>query len=319
MTDTLPALDVVILSWNRRDLILESIASVQQQKGVRATVWVIDQGSDAATLRALRPLHAQGAIQLLEMGHNLGVAGGRNVGNTQGDAPIIVSLDNDAVFADENALRTVAALFREDEHLGAMGFRLKNYFTGEDDWLNWAYPRRLFERRTERFLTTRFVGAAHAIRRAAWEQTRGYDQRLFFYWEELDLGYQLIAAGWHVAYDPRVVVRHKIAPDTRLNWHDGRYYYLVRNALYLNYKYFRSRRAVWKLAAGYVLKGAYNGLLREALRALRDAVGMMNAVRVEDFPPLDEVARRYIAEHDGAGQRGGVLQRLRYEVFTRLP
>ena len=318
MTAEQPTLDVVILSWNRHELILETIASVQQQRDVQATIWVVDQGSDAATLQALRPLHEAGAIHLLEMGRNLGVAAGRNVGNTQGDAPIIVSLDNDAVFADENALRKIVALFRENERLGAVGFRLKNYFTGEDDWLNWAYPRRLFERRAERFLTTRFVGAAHAIRRAAWEQTRGYDPRLFFYWEELDLGYQLIAAGWQVAYDPRVVVRHKVAPETRLNWHDGRYYYLVRNALYLNYKYFRSWRAVLKLAAGYVLKGAYNGLLGEALRALRDATGMMNAVRVEDMPPLNEAARRYIAEND-SGVRGSLWQRLRHEVFTRLP
>ena len=319
MNATLPALDVVILSWNRRDLILETIANVQQQRDVQATIWVIDQGSDAETLQALRPLHQAGAIRLLEMGRNLGVAGGRNVGNTQGDAPIIVSLDNDAVFADEGALREVVRIFREDKRLGAFGFRLKNYYTGEDDGLNWAYPRRMFERRAERFLTTRFAGGAHAIRRAAWEQTRGYDPRLFFYWEELDLGYQLIAAGWEVAYDPRVVVWHKVAPETRLNWRDGRYYYLVRNALYVNYKYFRSRRAVLKLAVGYTLKGAYNGLFGQALRALRDAGGMMNAVRAEDFPPLDEAARRTIAEYDGARQRGNLWQRLRHEVFVRLP
>ena len=318
MTHEQPAIDVVILSWNRRDLILETIASVRKQQGVQVTIWVVDQGSDAETLQALRPLHEAGAIHLLELGRNLGVAGGRNVGNTQGHAPIIVSLDNDAVFASDYALQKVAALFREDERLGAVGFRLKNYFTDEDDWLNWAYPRRLFARRAERFLTTRFVGAAHAIRRAAWEQTRGYDPRLFFYWEELDLSYQLIEAGWQVAYDPRVVVRHKISPETRLNWHDGRYYYLVRNALYLNYKYFRSRRRVFVLAAGYVLKGAYNGLLREALRGLRDAIGMMNAVRVEDMPVLGEAARQYIAENEGQA-RGGLWGRLRHDVFVRLP
>ncbi len=319
MSRTPPTLDVVILSWNRRDLILETIANVQQQRDVHATIWVIDQGSDEETLQALRPLHEADAIHLLEMGHNLGVAAGRNVGNTQGDAPIIVSLDNDAVFESDHALQRIVSLFHENKRLGAVGFRLKNYFTNEDDWLNWAYPRRLFEKRAERFLTTRFAGGAHALRRAAWEQTRGYDPRLFFNWEELDLGYQLIAAGWQVAYDPRVVVRHKIAPDARLNWRDGRYYYLVRNALYLNYKYFRSRRAVVRLAVGYMLKGAYNGLLGEALRALRDASPMMNAVRVEDFPPLNEVARRYIAENDGTAQRGGLLQRLRHEVFARLP
>ncbi len=318
MTVADPALDVVILSWNRSELVAKTIASVREQQGVQATIWVIDQGSDEPTLRVLRALRAEGAIRLVELGRNVGAAAGRNIGNTQGAAPLIVGLDNDITLASPHTLRRVASIFGENKRLGAVGFRLKNAFTGEDDWLNWAYPRQLFARRAERFLTTRFAAGAYAVRRQAWEQTQGFDPRVFYYWEELDLGYQLVAAGWQVAYDPRVVALHHDTPNKRLNWHEGRYYYLVRNALYLNYKYFRSRRAVLQLAVGYALKGAYNGLLRQALRALRDAWGMMNAVRAEGYPPLGEGARRYIAENETAA-RGSLWQRLRSEVFVRLP
>jgi hypothetical protein len=31
-----------------------------------------------------------------------------------------------------------------------------------------------------------FVGAGHAIQRVAWEQASGYDDSLFFCWEEYD-------------------------------------------------------------------------------------------------------------------------------------
>ena len=319
MSTTRMAVDVVVLSWNRSELVAKTIASVREQRDVQVTIWVVDQGSDEETLRVLRPLHEEGAIRLVELGRNVGAAAGRNVGNTQGQAPIIVGLDNDMTFASPHMLHKTVSIFRENAELGIVGFRLKNAFTGEDDWLNWAYPRRLFERRAERFLTTRFAAGAYAIRRQAWEQTQGFDPRIFYYWEELDLGYQAIAAGWQVSYEPRVVALHHDKRDTRLNWRDGRYYYLVRNALYVNYKHFRSRRAVLKLAVGYTLKGLYNGLLGQTLRALRDASGMMNAVRAEDFPPLDEAARRAVAEYDGARQRGNLWQRLRHEVFVRLP
>ena len=47
---------------------------------------------------------------------------------------------------------------------------------------------------------TRLVsGAAAALRRQALEQTHYYEDRLFFFWEEVDLSYQLIELGWTIA------------------------------------------------------------------------------------------------------------------------
>lgn len=313
-----PRVDVVILSWNRRDLILDTITNVQAQSGVESTIWVVDQGSDDATLDALRPLHDRGAIRLVELGQNRGVAGGRNAGNARGSAGIIVSLDNDAVFEREDALHDAVATFDADPQLGALSFRIKNYYTGADDWLNWGYARQLWDRRSQPFTATRFVGCGHAIRRSAWAQTPGYDSALFFFWEELDLSYRLIALGWHIRYEPSIVVRHKVSPEARTNWRDTRYYYLVRNALYLDYKYFRSPRQVAVMAAGYLLKGAYNGLWGQPLRAIRDARRMIDRLDPAQAVTLDRAARAYLWEHDGR-YRGRLWDRLRQNVFVRLP
>lgn len=309
-------IDVVVLSYNRLELTIQTIESINQQKDISPLIWLVDQGSDTECLIPLRALADNTPnIALIENGYNMGVAKGRNIGMRPGKSEVVVSLDNDAVFADDTTLQRLVERFAGDASLGAIGFKIQDYFTGQYDRGSWAYPRSLFDRRNETFLTTRFCGAGHALRRSALEKTELYDEALFFYWEELDLSYQLIESGYKVIYDPEFVVRHKVSSEQRTHWAGKRYYYLVRNAVYLDYKYFRSYKRVLMLSSGYLLKGAYNRTLKQAISAVVDAWKM---TRRQALPkPLGAEARRYITEHDFK-HRGSVWQRIRQEVLERL-
>jgi GT2 family glycosyltransferase len=313
----LPQVDVVILSWNRREPTLEAIRNAVGQRGVAVRVWVVDQGSEPDTVQALRAEAAAGRITLQELGQNRGVPVGRNLGMRAGAAPYIVCLDNDAEFDDADALLRVVSRFESDPRLGAIGFRVLNHFTGEDDWGAWVYPRALKLRSGDRFLTTRFVGAGHGIRRSALERTRGYDERLFFYWEELDLAYQIIAAGYTLVYDPEIVVRHKVSPESRTNWDDGRFYFLVRNALYLRGKYGGGALELLSMALGYQVKGWFNGWFGQPFRGAVDALRMYRSLPRAERLRLGAEARAYIHAHDRA-HRGSLLTRLRREIFERI-
>jgi GT2 family glycosyltransferase len=94
-------------------------------------------------------------------------------------------LDNDAAFDTHATLAAAVAALDRDPGLGAIGFRILVDATGTDDLLSWGYPRSLLARAGEVFDAAPFVGAGHAIRRAAWEAAGGYDEALFFCWEEL--------------------------------------------------------------------------------------------------------------------------------------
>lgn len=308
--------DAVILSWNRKKDTLETIANVNAQTGVDVTVWVVDQGSEPGCIAALRKRKEAHDIKLVELGRNLGVAGGRNVGMRQGSAPYVVCIDNDAVFADPRSLARVAGRFAADEKLGAIGFRILNYFTGEQDWGSWVYPRTLKQRRSEEFVTTRYCGAGHALRRSAIEETNLYDDQLFFYWEEVDLSYQLIELGYRIIYDPGIEVLHKVSPEARADWSGSRFYYLVRNALYLDYMYYRSPWRVLVRGGAYLLKGVRNGVAAQVPRAWRDCARMV-ARENSGRKPLGPDARRYVREHE-LRYRGSVWRRLRDEVLERL-
>jgi GT2 family glycosyltransferase len=85
--------------------------------------------------------------------------------------------------------------------------------TGDDDLSSWGYPSALLTSTRETFEAATFVGAGHAIRRAAWDDAGGYDARLFFCWEEYDFCLRAIARFWRARYRGDIVVRHKVSPS----------------------------------------------------------------------------------------------------------
>lgn len=272
---TATQVDVIILSWNRAHDTVAAIRSAAAQCGVAKRICIVDQGSDAENLAILRHAAAgDPGIVLQEIGHNVGVAQGRNLASALGTAPYIVALDNDAVFPDPDVLARTVRRFERDGRLGAVAFRILNYFSGRDDDMCWDYPGVPPAMADQEFETTRFVGAGHALRREAFEAAGGYDPRLFFAGEERDLSYRLLNLGYRIRYCPELSVLHKVDPEARVNWKAGRYYYTVRNLLYTDYKF---GFGVWRLlrSAGLMtLKGFRNGVPDQALRGIKDAAAM---------------------------------------------
>lgn len=321
-TNQLPRADVVILSMDRPDDTIAAIASSLEQEGVDQHVWVVDQGSSPDSIAALQAFVAdKPRVTLKLLGKNLGVPGGRNVGIALGRSPYIISLDNDAVFFDSTMVLRAVRYLESHPTIAAIGFRIFNHYTRRDEDTSWRYPKALGNAYDREFLTTRFPGGAHAVRRDAFERAGAYDDTLFFNWEELDLCYRLINLGYQIKYVPDIAIYHKASPERRTTWKNDRYYYLVRNGLYVRYKYGAPLSEIAAIGAGYVVKGHVNGVAGQAYRAVRDAVRMcakFSRRRREPIFHLSEAARRYIFEHD-LRLRGSFWQRARREVFARLP
>ena len=163
------------------------------------------------------------------------------------------------------------------------------------------------------FEATTFVGAGHAIRRAAWDAAGGYDAALFFCWEELDFCLRAVAAGWRVVYRGDLVVRHKVSPEQRVGWSGERWFYFVRNRIYIARKWNAGWVALAPRIAAYFVKGLRNGMLSQTLRAVV-AAGRMTVTPRTMSPAMDD----YIMQHDLA-HRGGWHVRLQREVLVHLP
>lgn len=272
--------DVIVLSWNRVDDTIAAIASAADQVGVAKRILIVDQGSALNNLARLEHyLRSVPCAQLKKLDKNVGVAAGRNRAVEMGSAPYIVALDSDAVFADEHMLARAVAHMDASPQLCAIGFRIENYFTRQNDATSWDYPAPGCHP-NKRFATTRFIGAGHAIRRSTFEAVGAYDEHLFFCGEEIDLCYRMLNTGQRIEYVPDVVIRHKVAPEHRVFWGKGRYFYTVRNSLYTKYKYGESAFRLFAAASAFLIKGYSNRIPGEALRAFKAAYAMCRNFRV---------------------------------------
>ena len=315
---------MLILALDRAEETVAAIASALAQTGGSRHVVVADQGSRPAALaRIAAAVAGRADVTLASAGGNLGVAAGRNLAASLGHGRVLVALDNDAEFADATTLaRAGGALDAASEpgaselgapELGAIGFRIVVHASGADDVSSWGYPLALLPRSGEVFDAATFVGAGHAIRRAAWDAVGGYDAILFFCWEELDFCLRAIAAGWRLQYRGDLVVRHKVSAERRVTWSGERWYYSVRNRIYIARKWNAGWVELLTRIAAYLVKGLRNRLLWQTLRAVAAAARMPVAPR-----PMPPAMRWYLARHDRA-HRGGWRMRLRREVLVSLP
>lgn len=308
------SVDVVVITLDRAEDTHECIDSILAQDHPDFRLWVLDQGSGKDMVSSLKQRAARDGFVFVE-GEQTGVPAGRNQGYGLGEAPVIVALDNDAVLADTGVLSRVAKSFQKNPKLGALAFAVHDYFGGGPDVGSWGYPWPVESHFQKDFRTARFCGAGHAVSRMAWEAAGGYDEQLFFFAEELDLSWSMIARGYEVRYTPEIAVRHKSAQERRIQWDDGRFYYNVRNMVYLIRKHLRDRPKLLAYCLGYLYRGARNGMPGTAYKGIRDGLGMVPEKAASNS--IDDAAREYIEKYEFA-PRGSALQRFLQEVQPRL-
>lgn len=267
--------DITILSWNRIDDTIKAIESSLAQEGVSRRVIVVDQGSEKDGLDRLKAFcDANPEVRLVCNGKNTGVPGGRNIAANQSDSKYIIALDNDAEFADTHQVAKAIEVMEKDPKIGVLGFRILRYGTTEDDASSWGYPLDIKEWADKEFYSTRFTGAGYLFRRDVFDSIDGYDDSLFFLHEEVEIARRVVNYGYKIKYSPEVVILHKVSPENRVHWNDLRWYYDVRNSLYI---YMKFKKPFIKYAYrnfAYMVKAIKHKKVKSTLKGMFDAIKM---------------------------------------------
>jgi GT2 family glycosyltransferase len=188
-----PTATIVIATKNRKDELRRALASTFTQTAPLEVV-VIDDGSSDGTADLIRAEFP--AVRLYRREHSTGYIAARNEG-ARSAAQIVVSIDDDAAFPSRF---TVEQTVREFDHprVGAVAIPFVNVH--QDEVVRQRAPA------ADRvYVTDRYIGTAHAVRRDVFLAVGGYREHFVHQGEEGDLCLRMLAAGYVVrlgAADP---------------------------------------------------------------------------------------------------------------------
>lgn len=284
---------VVILNYNGEAMLGRFLPSVVKFSP-EARVVVADNGSTDNSVSAVRA--AFPSVEVLELGSNLGYAGGYNRALAQIDATYYVLLNSD-VEVTEGWLAPLLQLMESDSKVVAcqpkvLAFNNKKFFEyagaagGFIDSYGYPYCRgRIFDTVEEDkgqyndvcdiFWAT---GAALVVRAEAFKAVEGLDARFFAHMEEIDLCWRMLARGGAIKVVPSSVVYH-VGGATLKKSNPQKTYLNFRNNLLLLYKnlpceelrrVMRVRTLLDYVAAFKFLLSGSVANFRAVLRARRD-------------------------------------------------
>ncbi len=331
-------LPILIVNYNGRSFLEDCLSSLYHDEypNIDPVVYVVDNQSTDDSVAYLE--HTWPQVRVLRTPENLGFAAGNNIGwqQIQRDMPeaqYLFLLNQDTI-VERGFLKPLLQAFEADPALGAaqpklllhpettkinslgnvihfLGFGYSSY-NGVEESLVHTMPREI----------NYASGAAVMLRAAAVREVGLFDDFMFMYLEDLDLGWKLSIAGWHNQLVPQSRVYHKYEFSRGMRL----YYYFERNRLWILMKNYHWATLLLLLPAwlmmelAQLLRAAMTGTLPQKiaayayffsaknLRQLRVDRSKLQRLRKRsdreifgtfsgriDFQPLESPLIRYIA------------------------
>jgi GT2 family glycosyltransferase/SAM-dependent methyltransferase len=212
-----PSITVIVVNWNRRELLRSCLVSLTKQTNAQFQLIVVDNGStdgSADMVSTEFPL-----AKLIRNSENLGFCRANNQAIRLASGERIALLNNDAEAGPE-FLHELEMAMKGDSGIGMAAAKIVLF----------ADPSRIDKaghliwpdgqnrgRGTGALDTGQFDvqeevlwpdGCAAMYSRSMLEQIGGFDEDFFAYGDDAELGLRARIAGWRCIYNPRAIVRH---------------------------------------------------------------------------------------------------------------
>lgn len=256
----------IVLNYRTPELTLRSVeAALREMEGLEGGITVVDNDSgDGSFEKLTQAVRERGwsRVRVLQSGRNGGYGAGNNFGVRQGlpdgSSPDYIYILNSDAFPEPGAIRVLAEYLNAHPRVGFAGSRLH----GEDGAYHqtaFRFPTVFSEFETaaatgpiSRLLRRYIValpesdkvqevdwlaGASLMVRHRVFEETGGFDERFFLYFEETDLSLRARRAGWLSVHLPESRVMHIGSVSTGMKswkrippfWFDSRLWYFTKN------------------------------------------------------------------------------------------
>jgi GT2 family glycosyltransferase len=270
MPDTFPLTSIIIPNYNGLRFLTPCLDALRAQTYPReqAEIILVDDASTDSSVAFVTEHYPE--VKIVRLVRNSGLAIGCNAGAQAAHGELLVMLNNDTE-VEPGWLAALVEAATAHPQAGAIASKML-LFDRRDTLHNagdlmgkdgiprnrgvWEQDSGQFDDQPQIFGG---CGGGVMYRRAAWEQTSGFDERLFMYLEDVDLAWRLRLLGWDAVF----------APAARL------YHHLSATGGGTLASYYVGRNTIWVIAKdmpGPLIRRHLGRIVRAQWRITRDAL-----------------------------------------------
>ncbi len=259
----LPRISIITVLWNSAKFLpalFEGLAHLEYPRELLEMHFVDNSPGDGSTETVRRLTSEYGdripSVTIHEPGWNSGFAGGNNLvmrKTIEEGIPYVYLLNHDAAF-EPLALREAVAVAESDPNIGSIQSLMVLQENPEEvnsrgnaiHYLGMGYCLGYHEKRED--ITRRSPGVAHQSPSIAYasgaavlyptcilQDVGCFDETLWLYHEDLDLGWRILLAGYRNVLAPKSVVRHRYEFSRSIQ----KWYWMERNRIAVVLKNYR--------------------------------------------------------------------------------
>ena len=250
---------VVLVEYFSNDHIIKCIESIYMQTKLPEKIVIVINGIDPDY--KIRIANKFPEIQLIEPNTNLGYAKAANLGISNTQSPLVLTLNPDTLLENDVG-HLCSEYFMQHIQVGSLGPQILEsngdiYPSARKEpsladgighaLLGTFFPNNRFSKSYKNLEADSgeirnsdwLSGACLFLRRSALDEIGGWDEDYFMYCEDIDLGRKLRTAGWDNIYFPKVHITHVQGVSTsrspvKLIWIHHKSFYIFMAKKYGN-------------------------------------------------------------------------------------
>lgn len=211
-------LSIVIVNYQSKDYLKACLASIFKQAENTFPEITVVNNDEKENVLALKEDFPE--IKIIEAKKNIGFGKGANLGAASSHGEWLMFLNPDTELFSDCA--KIFPLFEKDNRVGIIGPKLVDENNVLQEWiagteitlfslirnkLGFGQSKKIWESAVSREADW-VSGAALAIRRDLFEELGGFDEKIFMYFEDIDLCKRVRAAGRKIIYFPEEKIKH---------------------------------------------------------------------------------------------------------------
>lgn len=257
-------LSIVILSYNRLNLLLNCLGSIRKQfdselKARDLEIIIVDNKSDGSVLENIeKKIRGVPGVSLIKNKENLGFSKGCNFGAKKAKGEFVLFLNSDTQIRDRGLIKMVNFL-KQNQDAAVAGGRLLNSDESSQPSFGKFYNLAnffvmlfggqrlgLIKGSSDKILKVDWVtGACFMVNKNIFNKLGGFDEKIFMYMEDMEYCYRAKMSGFSTYYYPSARIIHKEQGSSSrtfavLNIYKGILYFYKKHKNNLEFQIVRS-------------------------------------------------------------------------------